>query len=760
MLTLRAPYLAGDHEATRRLILDARPVRPREHNRTVSWEVETICLAAMDRDPERRYPTALAFAADLLNVLEHRPITARAAGVPLKLRRWSQRHPAATVALLLCVLAVVLGPIVYGVLLAQERDDAIAARNAALRLTKEKELQTYLGNVGAVGYGLRYLRPAEARARLAECSEELRGFEWSHLWLKCDASLAAIPAHEGGVRRVAFAREQELLVSASLDGTVAVWNVATRELVRRFDAGDPAVALAVSPDGKLAAAGAGKTVLLWDLATGAERRFEEHRLPVLAVCFTPDGRLLSGSPDQSIVIRDLASGETKTLAAGAMIASLAVSADGRRLAAGARGPVLIYDLETLARVAEIDAHTQFVFGVAFAAEGQELLTGSQDGSAALWEVGSGRRLLRLADHDADVGDVAFSADGSEIVTASSDSMVRVFDAKTGVLSRTYHGHDLAVYGLAVGRDGRLIASCAGDGTIRLWNAAGPRDQMTLAPHRGPVRQVAASPDSRFVLSSNNDHVLRITEVESGRTLAELAGHEGLVTGGVFDATGQRVWSASEDRTIRAWSCDSHELLSTWACDGWVPRCLVTVPGKVYSGGSDGHVRVWDPATGAVVADFAAHASDVNALAVSADGSRLWSGGADGKLVAIELAGGARRRVAGFPKQVGALALAPGERHVFAAVGSEVQVVDLDSGETVRKLTGHASEVRCVAASPDGRRVATGSMDRMLRIWDAETGVSLLTLHGHREGVQSLVWSPDGAWIASGPVFGSVIVWRR
>ena len=68
---------------------------------------------------------------------------------------------------------------------------------------------------------------------------------------------------------------------------------------------------------------------------------------------------------------------------------------------------------------------------------------------------------------------------------------------------------------------------------------------------------------------------------------------------------------------------------------------------------------------------------------------------------------------------------------------------------IRHLKGHASYVLSAAFSPDGRRIATASIDQSAKLWDAETGACLLTLSGHSDLVMSVSFSPDGKRILTG-----------
>ncbi len=72
-----------------------------------------------------------------------------------------------------------------------------------------------------------------------------------------------------------------------------------------------------------------------------------------------------------------------------------------------------------------------------------------------------------------------------------------------------------------------------------------------------------------------------------------------------------------------------------------------------------------------------------------------------------------------------------------------------SGELLRVLLGHRSDVYCVAFSPDSRRVVSGSWDRTLKVWDTATGQELFTLKGHTDILRDVAYTPDGRQIVSG-----------
>jgi serine/threonine protein kinase/Flp pilus assembly protein TadD len=106
LLTGHPPFAGGTTYETIRLVLDTEPRQPRLWNTKVDRDLATICLKCLEKDPQRRYPSALALAEDLERWLRHEPIYARRAGVFIRGRKWVLRNP--TTALLVGSLAALV----------------------------------------------------------------------------------------------------------------------------------------------------------------------------------------------------------------------------------------------------------------------------------------------------------------------------------------------------------------------------------------------------------------------------------------------------------------------------------------------------------------------------------------------------------------------------------------------------------------------------------------------------------------------------
>jgi TolB-like protein/Tfp pilus assembly protein PilF len=114
LLTGRTPFVGGTTYETIKLLLDTEPRQPRLLNPKIDRDLSTICLKCLEKDPKRRYTSALALAQDLEHWLKHEPIQAHRSGIFTLGRKWVRRNPTiAVMAALLLILAVPLGVMVW-----------------------------------------------------------------------------------------------------------------------------------------------------------------------------------------------------------------------------------------------------------------------------------------------------------------------------------------------------------------------------------------------------------------------------------------------------------------------------------------------------------------------------------------------------------------------------------------------------------------------------------------------------------------------
>ena len=324
----------------------------------------------------------------------------------------------------------------------------------------------------------------------------------------------AFAGHQARVAAVAITPDGKLTASSGED--IRLWETATGKPVRRLAA--PAVALAISPDGKTLASAGGRTLRLWDLETGKEIHKAQGPRLLRAVAFSPDGKLLASGDEQATIrlwdpstlkpIRQLA--DMKSLAESL---SLAFSPDGKTLAcAGAWNQfgvgnmtlnlqgrvtvtskqgyfVLMWDVATGQEVRRFAGLKDKIRSVAFSPDGRTLAGSSQDGRIVLWEAATGRERLHILAHPvaASAGDtfglalaavpaLAFTPDGKTLVSAGGDRTIRLWDSSTArEVGKFAAPADLSA--LAIARDGKRLISGSADSTVLIWEvqaAGGPR----------------------------------------------------------------------------------------------------------------------------------------------------------------------------------------------------------------------------------------------------------------------------------------------
>jgi WD40 repeat protein len=502
--------------------------------------------------------------------------------------------------------------------------------------------------------------------------------------------------HSGTVKALAFSVDGQLVVSASADCTLKLWDVASGRELRSFAGHADAVgACALSADGaRLVSGSRDETLKLWDVASGLElRSFAGHENSVNACALSANGaRLVSGSKDCTLKLWDVASGCEMRSFAGhtAPVWACALSADGARLVSGSADCTLkLWDVASGRELRSFAGHASAVWACALSADGARLVSGSSDRTLKLWDVASGRELRSFAGHADAVYACALSADGARLVSGSADCTLQLWDVASGRELRSFAGHADAVWACALSAHGARLVSGSTDRTLKLWDVASGREVRSFAGHTAPVWACALSADGARLVSGSADCTLKLWDLASGREVRSFARHADAVWACALSAHGARLVSGSADCTLKLWDLASGwELRSFAGHAGAVEACALSADGaRLVSGSTDRTLKLWDLASGQEVRSFAGHADVVYACALSADGARLVSGSLDGTL----------------------------------------KLWDVASGRELRSFAGHAGSVYACALSADGAWLVSGSRDQTLKLWDVASGRELASL---------------------------------
>jgi WD40 repeat protein len=501
-------------------------------------------------------------------------------------------------------------------------------------------------------------------------------------------------------------KEQEILHS------VKFWDLASGEEIRQIKVpGNAAVsAVAIAPGGNLLAYGSGGTVHLREADTGKEvHQLKAPDRSVLALVFSPDGKtLVARCRNQRVGLWETESGkELRQLgdaepaqragtlnfvpgSSGPETRALAISPDGKLLAAAAGSTVRLWETATGKELPLTDGHRQAPLMIALSKDGKTVVSWGADRVVRGWEAASGK-VLGSFPAPAGTTMAAFSADGRIVALANGDNTIRLHESATGKELHRLRAHEGGTAALAFTPDGNVLASRgSADGTIRLFDVTKGAEvrQIILrqgnAPavpgviviggppraSRGTGPGLAFSPDGGLLVATapgtdRLGNALVLLDVATGKELRKIESPKP-VASFAFSPDGRALAAENADRTITLW--------------------------EVASGKERG--RLGQPAT-----EQPQPNSGTMAFRVALAGAN--GGGLSG------------------PAGPVGLTFSPDGRALVArGPDLAVRVWDVAAGKEVGQLKGHGGQIETVAFAADGKTLASGSDDTTVLLWDA------------------------------------------
>ena len=458
--------------------------------------------------------------------------------------------------------------------------------------------------------------------------------------------LFTLRGHTDVVIRVFFSPDGNQLMTASVDGTVRVWDMKSgRELLTLpglgmsfspdgtraviiEDGAMPKISdmttsqqlftlrghtnvitsAAFSPDGKfIVTTSLDKKAIVWDASTGRELfTLSGHTEAVESAAFSPDTMLLAtGDSEGTIKIWDLTpSREVFTIFHPEGYTSwFALNPDGGSLVMTGESPVLPEvwkipqtELDEAAdlprKLVTLEGHQRPVRGMTYSPDGSLIASGSDDGTARIWDVKTGEQLGTFTGHRSEVLWVVFSPDGTRLVSAGEDKTIRIWEVKTGKELFTLERHHAGVVIAVFSPDGTRFATGANDESAKIWDTASGQELFNLA-HPGTVYGVAFSPDGKRLATASNAEIVKVWDALSGQELFSFSGHTSSIVSIVFSPDGKRLATASRDGTAKLWDATSGQELFTIYGSGVGICCVAFSPDGtlLFTGGDDG-VRVY------------------------------------------------------------------------------------------------------------------------------------------------------------------------
>jgi serine/threonine protein kinase/WD40 repeat protein len=442
---------------------------------------------------------------------------------------------------------------------------------------------------------------------------------------------------------------------------------------------------------------------------------------------------------------------------------VAFSADGKRLAAACwteENSVVVWEVETRKQSLQLN-HQGKCRSIQFSPDGTRLLTVGEDRRPIVWDANSGEVLSRFPPHDQKVWpDAIFTADGKWVVTCESAG-VKVWDAKTWAEYKTLDGPERPGeelpdgwhLSLAVSADGAWLAA-GSESRFKVWSTATWKEQFA---RDAPATWLAFAPDGRTILTGPHQcperqwHVLTRWDLQTGRRLTKPLGSRGPWAVYHLSADGKTLYGMACDPAepaVHVYDADTLEERLLPGHAGRVSAVAVSPDGdRIASAGADGTVRVWDVATRRLLHTVARPGKTGVQVVFSPDGKGLYAAWSeDGVLLSIDPATGRWHELGVYGPELQHLAVAPDGALLAAAGKGGVRLWALPDGAPRGEVPGVPPSPGPVAFSPDAKTLAVGGAESV-RLFEVATGRSVLTLE-FPGVVRWLGFRPDGRALAA------------
>ncbi|WP_197455924.1 protein kinase domain-containing protein [Stieleria neptunia] len=466
----------------RRILSEEEARKPSTHAESkclganpLKGDLDWIAMKAIEKDPDRRYPTVDALADDVKRYLAREPVSA---GPPTQLYRVSKfasRHRAALAFSMVLIASLAGGAALatwqavratLAEQLAEDRLEAVAQEQqrtqTALRLAEAAEAEqrrlrglaeqrerfsrqlVYASDIRLAGQSLqdgdlRSFVDQLDRHRPATEAVDLRGFEWWFLRGLGVVDYQSLKTAGSGVCLTRFTSDDGYLVSGHYNGKIGIYDAQSFQPVRTLKGhGSFTNDIDLSPNGKiLASAGDDHFLRFWEIESGEKiRHVKADEGHVNRVWYALDGQLILSSGEEpdvklwdpsSLEIIDRLRGYA-TFPHHGIKSRLACSPDRTRcVAADQYKTARVYDLKTREVICSLEiGPSGFIRCLQFSPDGRWIAGGRSDHQITLWDAETGEVLERFRGHLDDVQDIAFHPDGNLIASSDKSGVVRTW----------------------------------------------------------------------------------------------------------------------------------------------------------------------------------------------------------------------------------------------------------------------------------------------------------------------------------------------
>ena len=502
-----------------------------------------------------------------------------------------------------------------------------------------------------------------------------------------------LTGHTYSVSLLAFSPDAKLLASGSNDTTIRLWDVNTGKLHSTLINHTQSIkALAFSSDGNELASieNSGEIINIWDVKTGKIKKIITPKVGKLSkVLYSPNEHILTTSNwNGKLHFWNPISGDLiNTISASTSeIRTLRYSQDGKSIFFGRTGHIRRLDHKNgdLLNTYRLPSFLLNSFDISN--DGKSIVCGTYiDGSIQFFDVETEAIRYKISGFSYGTPSIVFSPDGLTLVSTSLfGKIINVYTVSTGEIRNSINMNTSLSSDILISSDGVTLSAANRTGHIFLWDIQTGEIRKKLIGQRSSDQTMVFSSDSSILYSAGNNRLIKVWDIDSGKSIREISPFTNDSTSNLQI---KKISLSPNDRTL----------------------AVLT---------NSNTIELYDTQSNIFQGELKGHSSTVYSAVFSNDGRILGS----------------------------------------TSMDNTIKLWDVESRSQLLSITEPTSmNVYSIAFSPNGRIVASGTF-KLIRLWDIESGENVNTLSGHIGSIRNLKYSPDGKILASSSLDGSVILW--
>lgn len=424
--------------------------------------------------------------------------------------------------------------------------------------------------------------------------------------------------------------------------------------------------------------------------------------------------------------------------------------------------IKLYKDIDLTEVKSFIGHTSKVNCVAFSANAEWLVSGSEDNFIRLWEVSTGECRQIYEGHSESVNDINLNTNMEYLASGSSDRSVRVWSVFTGKCEGVYLGHTDKVSCVCFTPNGQYILSGSWDSTIRVWNILKGECEKIMNEHKAPVCSVKFSPTSEYFVSGSWDQKIFLWNFTTGQCEKIYTGHTSHVSTVSFSPNGEYIASGSWDQSVRIWSVLTGECKKIYnGHTNWVYCVNFSFNGKnIVSGGLDGSIRLWNVNLNEIQNNNNfGHSSPVYSICFNSNGEYIASGSYDKTVLIWDSLTGECKKIYKSNDDVSSICYSPDGKYV-AFIGQSSKGINFSRTTNMgyKLICERDEQISSICFNPKGNHIAFSCDNQVIFLWNYFTESYEQKYIGHTNFISSMCFSSEGNYLASGSWDHTVRLW--